>query len=68
MIMTTSVGLNTLRQPLTKDDEKAHFEREIRAWYPIEFLSRVDEVVVFVSFDEGSAVTAKLITSLTESN
>lgn len=58
IIITTSVGQDTLRYSLLEEDERKHFVKEIQKWFPEEFLARLDRLVVFnpMSKDKMSIV------------
>lgn len=44
--MTTSVGQAVPRR--NGHDERQHFLKEIQEWFSVEFLARIDELIVFV--------------------
>lgn len=50
IIISTSVGQTNLKPSMSEDMEHKHFLNEIKSKFPGEFLSRLDQIVVFVSF------------------
>ncbi|KAH7907038.1 P-loop containing nucleoside triphosphate hydrolase protein [Hygrophoropsis aurantiaca] len=66
IIVTTSVGQASIRQSLSDDDERAHFLNEVHHKFPVEFLSRLDEVVVFrrISVETAAAIISARLEEL----
>lgn len=49
VIMTTSVGQSGALATDAEDAEHRYFVQAIQAHFPVEFLSRIDELIIFVS-------------------
>ncbi|KAH7919635.1 P-loop containing nucleoside triphosphate hydrolase protein [Leucogyrophana mollusca] len=66
IIVTTSVGQASIRQSLSDEDERTHFLNEVHHKFPVEFLSRLDEVVVFrrISIETAAAIISARLEEL----
>lgn len=49
VIITTSVGQNGASTRATETEERQGFVRAIQRFFSVEFLSRIDELIIFVS-------------------
>ncbi|KAF9234370.1 P-loop containing nucleoside triphosphate hydrolase protein [Melanogaster broomeanus] len=56
IIISTSVGQTNLRPSMSEDMERKHFLKEIESEFPGEFLSRLDQIVVFRRMTDATLV------------
>jgi len=56
IIISTSVGQTNLRPSMSEDTERKHFLNEIESKFPGEFLSRLDQIVVFRRMSDATLI------------
>ncbi|KIK94228.1 hypothetical protein PAXRUDRAFT_828188 [Paxillus rubicundulus Ve08.2h10] len=56
IIISTSVGQTNLRPSMSEDMERKHFVNEIENKFPGEFLSRLDQIVVFRRMSDATLI------------
>jgi len=56
VIITTSAGQESVGYSLLDGEERQHFLKEIQTSFPVEFLARIDELIVFVCLSLAFAI------------